>query len=340
MTSRKTAASPPTLQGALELEEGRGKARRAPAMTRKIPEKARKELVRSEARSGPLLPDIHKQRDFFLADILDVAIKDDGASMEAPIFALATKPDLTQWQWKSQDDKRGVTVIPSALGRATIWDKDILIYCISQVVEGLNRGRSDAQNEQRTVRFTVYDYLMTTGKGSRINGRGYKDFEAGLERLQGTLIRTDIATGGKRTKERFPLIEKSKIVEKSPDDHRMVAVEITFSPWVWNAIQAFEVLTLNRTYFRLRGGLERRLYELARKHCGGQASWSIGFDLLHAKSGSRATAKEFRRMLKSAIKADGLPDYRIAYDEEKELVVFYTKDIKKLAMKLLPAGPA
>jgi len=337
MTSRKAVAAPQAVQGTLALEEGRAKPPRAVSSARQSPDKARKGLVRSEARSGPLLPDIHKQRDFFLADILDVAIKDDGASMEAPIFALATKPDLSQWHWKSQDGKRSVTVIPSTLGRATIWDKDILIYCISQIVEGLNRSRSDAENEQRTVRFTVYDYLMTTNKGSRVNGRGYKDFEAGLERLQGTLIRTDIATGGKRTKERFPLIEKSKIVEKSPDDHRMVAVEITFSPWVWNAIQAFEVLTLNRTYFRLRGGLERRLYELARKHCGDQASWSIGFDVLHAKSGSRATAKEFRRMLKSAIETDGLPDYRIAYDEEKELVVFYTKDVKKLAMKLLHA---
>ena len=313
------------------------KARRALSTPRRDPEKARKDLVRSEARSGPLLPDIHKQRDFFLADILDVAIKDDGASMEAPIFALATKPDLSQWRWKSQDGKRSVTVTPSALGRATIWDKDILIYCISQVVEGLNRGRSDAQNQQRTIRFTVYDYLITTNKASRVSGRGYQEFEAGLQRLQGTMIGTDIATGGVRIKERFPLIERTRIVEKSPNDNRMVAVEITFSPWVWNAIQAFEVLTLNRDYFRLRGGLERRLYELARKHCGEQPKWVIGFELLRVKSGSRATAKEFRRMLKTVIASDSIPDYRIAYDEDKEQVLFYTKDSKKLAASLATA---
>jgi plasmid replication initiation protein len=41
---------------------------------------------------------------------------------------------------------------------------------------------------------------------------------------------------------------------------------------LYNAILAREVLTLNRDYFRLDGGLERRIYELARKHCGRQAN--------------------------------------------------------------------
>jgi hypothetical protein len=37
----------------------------------------------------------HVERDFFLCDMFDYAMKDDGASMEAPIFTLATHPDLT-----------------------------------------------------------------------------------------------------------------------------------------------------------------------------------------------------------------------------------------------------
>lgn len=42
-------------------------------------------------------------RDFFLADLFDYALKDDGASMEAPIFTLSTKPDLSVLEWRSQD---------------------------------------------------------------------------------------------------------------------------------------------------------------------------------------------------------------------------------------------
>ena len=41
-----------------------------------------------------LLPDRHPQKDFFILDIADVVPKDDTASMEHPLFSLATKPDM------------------------------------------------------------------------------------------------------------------------------------------------------------------------------------------------------------------------------------------------------
>lgn len=63
----------------------------------------------------------------------------------------------------------------------------------------------------------------------------------------------------------------------------MQDVEITLSDWVFNAIKAKEVLTLHRDYFRLRKPLERRLYELARKHCGQKDEWKISLDLLQEK---------------------------------------------------------
>src|SRR5215472_8042255 len=40
-----------------------------------------------------LAPDRHPNRDFFIADILDWALKGDLASMEHPMFSLAKKPD-------------------------------------------------------------------------------------------------------------------------------------------------------------------------------------------------------------------------------------------------------
>ena len=45
---------------------------------------------------------------------------------------------------------------------ATIWDKDILIYCISQIVEALNRGLEVS----RTVWVTAYDLLVATHRGT------------------------------------------------------------------------------------------------------------------------------------------------------------------------------
>ena len=88
-----------------------------------------------------LLPALHTNRDFFLADLLDYAMKDDGVSMEAPIFTLSTKPDLSIWHWKSKDGARSMEVYPSVKGRATQFDKDVLIYVVSQMTEALNRKR-------------------------------------------------------------------------------------------------------------------------------------------------------------------------------------------------------
>jgi plasmid replication initiation protein len=50
----------------------------------------------------------------------------------------------------------------------------------------------------------------------------------------------------------------------------MVAIELRLSDWLYSAVLACEVLTLNRDYFRISGGLDRRLFELAREHCGSQ----------------------------------------------------------------------
>ena len=58
----------------------------------------------------------HPNRDFFLADLFDYALKDDGASMEAPIFTLSTKPDLSIWEWRSKDGGKHVKVTPLGVG--------------------------------------------------------------------------------------------------------------------------------------------------------------------------------------------------------------------------------
>jgi hypothetical protein len=271
----------------------------------------------------------HPNRDFFLADLFDYALKDDGASMEAPIFTLSTKPDLSIWQWTSKDGNKSVKVAPSVLGRATQHDKDVLIYVVSQLTEALNRGRDDAKN--RTVRFTVYDFLVTSNR--RTDGESYKRLHEAFERLAGTRISTDIKTGGQRTREGFGIIDRWKIIEKSQTDERMIAVEVTLSEWLYNAVSAFEVLTIHPDYFRLRKPLARRLYEIARKHCGHQTQWTISLDLLQAKAGSKSTLKEFRRAVRQIEADDSLPEYRFVVGHDDK-VTFYVRDGARLVRGL------
>ena len=170
-----------------------------------------------------------------------------------------------------------VEVTPSAKGLATVHDRDILIYCISQIIGALNDGRK----VDRTLRLKAHDLLTATNRMT--NGQAYEGLKAALERLRGTTISTNIKTGGTETFDVFGLIERARIVRETRDG-RMQDIEIVLSDWVFNAIEAREVLTLHRDYFRLRKPMERRT-ELARKHCGHQSEWSIGLDKLREKCG-------------------------------------------------------
>src|SRR5690606_28595057 len=86
--------------------------------------------------AGGLLPDRHPTPDFFLCDILDAMPKGDLASMEHPIFSLATRPDLRVLDYAHNGVE--IRVTPSVRGLATIHDKDVLIYAISQLMAAVN----------------------------------------------------------------------------------------------------------------------------------------------------------------------------------------------------------
>ena len=251
------------------------------------------------SRSGALSP---RMDDFFVCDVLAAAPKHDLASMEHPVFSLSTRPDRRILSYRHNDV--AITVTPSVKGRATIFDADILIFCISQLMAALNAGRPVAKN----LTLTAHDLLLATGRET--SGDSYRRLKEAFERLAGTRITTNIVTGEEEVTTGFGLIEAWKIVRKTRGG-RMISVSITLSDWLYQAVLARSVLTLNRDYFRLRRPLERRLYELARKHCGRQRAWRVSVATLLKKSGSTSPRRVFRAMTREIIKADSLPDYRL-----------------------------
>jgi plasmid replication initiation protein len=265
-----------------------------------------------------LLPNRHPVRDFFIADIVDWALKDDQHTMEHPFFCLSKTPDHRIRHYEHNGNT--VTIKPGADGLANIWDKDILIYAISQLVQGINQGRNDVGH---TLHVTAYDLLVATNRYT--GGKNYDQLADAFRRLTGTRIETDIKTNGIRQREGFGLLDGWKIIERNSHNGRMAALELRLSDWLYNAVIAGEVLTLNRDYFRLAGGLQRRLYELARKHCGYQAKWAVNLELLQKKTGSAAALKEFRRLIRKISHHDGLPDYRMRYEELADQIIFYAK---------------
>ena len=109
---------------------------------------------------------------------------------------------------------------------------------------------------------------------------------------------------------------------------RLRFLDIKLSDWLFRAIDACEVLPISRDYFRLRRPIDRRLYELARKHCGQQPSWRVSLDVLQKKTGSSAPRKKFAFALRGLIASGHLPDYRVRFDDD--MVTFHPTAAKPL----------
>ncbi len=275
----------------------------------------------------PLLPERHPNKDFFIADIFDsLPVKSDKHTMEHPFFTLSTKKDIRSVKYEHAGVK--IVLSPSAeYGLPTMMDKDILLYCGSLLMAEINNGRIPP----KIMRISAHDLMVTTNRPT--DGNAYRLLKNAFERLTGCTISTNIRRNGENETDIFHIIERARVVESSRHKNRMVRVEVTLSDWFFNALVGKEVLTINRDYFRLRKPLERRLYELARKHCGHQAQWRIGLENLQTKCGSQSPLKKFRYQLRQIIETDHLPDYRFEIDKNGN-VNFYRREQQEQEMML------
>lgn len=279
-------------------------------------------------KAGKLKPTKRTNEKKYPGAIYVTDVKDDLASMEHPLFALQAGDKRVRIY-----ERNGVcvTVKPGADGCATIHDKDLWLYCISLMTEMLNRGLAISP----TLKFTAYAFMKATGRDT--SGRAYERMADMMRRLSGTRIETNIQTAGKRERAGFGLIDSWHVIERDGND-RMVAVEVTLPAWLFRSIEAKQVLTLSPDYFRLRQPLYRRIYELARKHCGQQSSWRVSLAVLHQKSGSSRPIKSFRLEIRGLIERDSLPDYRLEIDPEQDMVTICRKGRGELFDLLI--GPA
>lgn len=265
-----------------------------------------------------LIPERYPQEDLFLCDVADAVLKDVMPGMEHPFYSLSKKPDLKIRKY--EHNGFSIQITPSVLGHATIYDKDILVYAVSQAIAKANRGEEVSQS----IHINAHDLLRFTNRGT--GGRDYTALEHSLRRLKGTMIETNIPTGDQIQTVMFGLVDTVTIKRQNDmHDGRLESVNIVLSDWVFNAINAKEVLTLHRDYFRLRKPIEKRLYELGRKHCGSKSEWKIGLDLLLKKTGSSSKLRRFRQTVREIVKTNHLPDYTLVLSAEKDQVIFKSR---------------
>ncbi len=106
----------------------------------------------------------------------------------------------------------------------------------------------------------------------------------------------------------------SSTTKGSMHAERLQHLEIKLSDWIYRAITSSEVLPISRDYFRLRAPVDRRIYELARKHCGQQANWRVGLKLLQKKVGSKQAEKHFHAHVRNLVRSNHLPDYALTVE--------------------------
>ena len=151
--------------------------------------------------------------------------------------------------------------------------------------------------------------------------RPHKRLDQAFRRLQGMQFITNIQTGNRRETRMFGLVDEGGYVMKSEGSWRLDYCEVVLSDWLMRAIESDEVVTISNDYFRLRRPLERRIYEIARKHCGAQKKWHIGLAKLQEKTGSNAPLKKFRLNLRQIIADDHTPFYKLELTKD-DLVIF------------------
>ncbi|MDD9911400.1 MAG: replication initiator protein A [Ahrensia sp.] len=245
------------------------------------------------------------------------------ASMEHPLFSLATKPDMRHLEYRNGDNMLRIT--PSGHGLPTIFDKDILIFVISQLMAAKNRKEEIGKR----VRFSARELSIATNRP--IGGNHYKRLEKAFMRLQGTQFVTNIRTGDKIETRIFSLIDEGGFVRTADEKFRLDYCEVVLSDWFMRALESNQVVTISNDYFRLRRPLERRLYEICRKHCGSKPKWHIGLAKLQGKTGSNAPIKRFRHNIRRIITEDNTPFYRLELTDDDLLICRPRKSAIELA---------
>jgi len=249
-----------------------------------------------------------EQLDLFRALPGDLAPRDAQDLMAYPFFSLAKSKRLAPIDFKAGSIVIRVEAVPEH-GMATIWDADVLIWAASQIVEARDAGLRPS----RLMGTTPYEILNFIGRG--VSLRDYDRLKAALDRLQSTTVATSIRQPTERRMHRFSWINEWK--EKADSRGRPLGLELIVPDWFYAAVlDDALVLTIDRAYFDLTGGLERWLYRLVRKHGGRQEfGWSFDFIHLHAKSGSLSPLKHFAYDLRDIVRRQALPGYRLTIEQ-------------------------
>ncbi len=250
----------------------------------------------------------HQNLKRFTASPSDVTPKDQIDLMSRCWFSLTpNRKDPIEYEFVDARTKRTeiVRISSGEHGIATIHDQDLLIFAISQWIDGKRLGLEPT----RRISFTPYQFFTWMGKAPQ--GSAYARLREALHRLRTTNIETTIRSETSRRDriKSFSWISEWEITE---EDGKIRGIEVVLAEWLFDSIQDFHVLTLDKRYFAIAGPVERWLYLYARKATGGAAGqWKETFRSLYQKSASQQEYKHYANALRKLVNKNDLPGLRL-----------------------------
>jgi plasmid replication initiation protein len=277
------------------------------------------EALSSVAKSSSSLrkvPPGDAQLDFFVPAVYDLATKDTRSTMDVAVFRLSKKDKRPNTTVRCELTNGYVEIASGSAGMASVWDYDVILMAISHLMQAVNQHRAGkGEMPGRVFRPSVAEILKFCRRSD--GGRQYDEIEAVLDRLHTTtvkVVRTVKGRGGKekRVGNAEAFITRYRTVADSKSG-RVATVEMEIADWIYEevAVGSAAVLTMHEDYFRIKDGIGRFVYRLARRSAGKTtATWK--FKTLYERSNSTGEFKEFCRMLRKGILASNdLPHYDI-----------------------------
>lgn len=253
---------------------------------------------------------VSEQFDLFLPYLADLPLRDQREMMERPFFSLAKTKRLKPIDYSSPDGKLWVHVSANPdYGIATIWDADILIYCVSMLADMQRRGRNEIP---RKLHLMPFDLLRAIGRP--VTGRAYELLGQSLDRLVSTTVKTNIRAENRREATFSWLDGWSQLVDNR---ERSRGMTIELSNWLYEGVlMSGGVLSIDRAYFDITGGRERWLYKVARKHAGGagEEGFAISMPTLFEKSGAEGQYRRFKFEMAKLVERNELPGFHLALE--------------------------
>ena len=256
-----------------------------------------------------------------LTDVNDVIIHKNYQfslfALEYPLFSLKLDKKTLEYKFTSRSGIT-ITIRNTNLGRATIQDADLWLYCITKMMQLIYEEKTLT----RRIVFTGYDYLKNTGR--KTAGSDYQQIIESLQRLSSTRLETNKTIETWEVGSGLGLIDSYGYV-KDKKTGKIIRVEVVLPEWLYTEVVSKRIATINPKYLELKP-FEKRLYQLAKIHCRNSQNTEFSLNYFAKKVGSFEVLRNFRIKIKKIQKTQPLPDFLIHYDQKEDKVRFTLRE--------------